>query len=133
MRLLREGDEQGPAGGATPGASDETTTEERRRLRCRVCETEVADPAWVFDASGDGVAVFVNPAGYAHQLITTRQATNVVTQGDPTLEFTWFEGYAWQHLLCANCLHHLGWVYRATGDQALGVFFGFRRSEISGA
>lgn len=103
---------------------------ERRRIRCRVCETEVSSEDHVFVVDQDTVGVFVNQHGFAHEVVTVRSAWNVVTSGAATTEFTWFPGYAWRHLLCASCGHHLGWTYTAVAGGRPARFHGLRTAEI---
>jgi cereblon len=109
---------------------DEVEEEEYRRIRCRVCNNEVADPGDVFRAGEDAVQVFVNQAGYAHEVITVLDAWNVVISGRPTTEFSWFPGYAWRHVLCGGCGNHVGWLYETVVGGSPRVFVGFRRDEV---
>ena len=50
---------------------------------------------------------FVNPHGYVHDMITLQQARHVVLEGDPELQHSWFEGYAWTIAYCGGCSNHL--------------------------
>jgi len=109
---------------------DEVAEEEYRRIRCRTCRNEVGDPGDTFRAGEDPVQVFVNQAGFAHEVMTVRNAWNVLITGQPTTEFTWFPGYAWRHLLCGRCGSHLGWLYLAVADATPRSFVGFRRAEV---
>lgn len=65
--------------------------------------------------------VFNNPAGVIFEIALFDAAEGCAAIGRPTLEFTWFSGYAWRFALCGNCGIHLGWLY--TGGEA-GGFFG---------
>jgi cereblon len=74
--------------------------------------------------------MFANPAGRVFELLTVRAATSVEAWGTPTTEHTWFVGYAWRVLLCANCVNHLGWRFDAVSGGEPPAFFGFVTSEI---
>jgi len=53
----------------------------------------------------------VNPGGVIFRFCTFKRARNVAAVGEPELDFTWFEGCAWQILQCARCALHLGWRF----------------------
>ncbi|HEX9100995.1 MAG TPA: cereblon family protein, partial [Polyangia bacterium] len=79
-----------------------------RAYWCSACKTRVA-------AEDDAVAVagahqhrFVNPAGVEFEIGCFARAA-CRSDGEPTLEHTWFAGFAWSYASCANCRAHLGW------------------------
>jgi hypothetical protein len=49
-------------------------------------------------------------------------APGCVARGAPSDEATWFAGYAWTCVACANCGEHLGWVYERAGAGAARFF-----------
>jgi hypothetical protein len=85
---------------------------------------------------GDGASavsshVFVNPSGQSFRIFTARSvvAGAVEAHGPPTLEFTWFAGFAWEAAECAACGEHLGWRYsRPSGGAG---FWGLRVVSVS--
>jgi len=54
--------------------------------------------------------VLTNPAGVSFTVVVYRHARCEVT-GLPSTECSWFNGYAWQLALCAQCGNHVGWYY----------------------
>jgi len=107
-------------------------TESPRRgppLRCARCGREIADPRDVFAMhAGGALGAFVNPHGYLHEVVTVRRACGLVRIGEPTLEATWFPGFAWTLALCGACGAHVGWHFSGEGS-----FWGLRRPAITGA
>jgi hypothetical protein len=103
----------------------------RRRFHCRVCDTHVAEHADLFAAAGaDAPGFFVNPAGRFFEVLTLRRARSIAVAGTPTLEATWFEGYAWQFALCARCTTHLGWRYVSSVGAEPTTFYGLIRDAL---
>jgi hypothetical protein len=125
-----------PAGSVGPSGEPSTHDaegqgERRRRFHCRACDAHVADHADLFAAAGaDAPGFFVNPAGRFFEVLTLRRARSIAVAGDPTLEATWFEGYAWQYALCARCTAHLGWRYVATAGADPPTFYGLIRDAL---
>jgi len=70
---------------------------------------------------------FVNPNGILHDLFTLTRINGVFTdRRAPSTEFSWFPGYAWSVIYCANCTTHLGW--RFTSPRLLPKeFYGITR------
>lgn len=83
---------------------------ERRRARayhCGRCLTRVCD-----ESAGDGRGQsFENPAGMVFVIARFDEAPGCVAEGEPTLEHTWFAGFAWQIANCRNCGAQLGWRF----------------------
>lgn len=58
---------------------------------------------------------FVNPAGLVFRLTCYARADGCAAVGDPSTQWTWFPGHAWQVGICRSCAAHLGW--RFSGSQ----------------
>lgn len=135
--LWAEGPSKGRSEGASarPGATaDDARSREAapEKLHCRRCGAEICDEDAVFSVTeGGAVQVFPNPGGWLRRIVTVRWARNLDAVSAPTLEFTWFAGYAWTIVACAGCGAHLGWRYEATANQALGRFYGLLVAELS--
>ena len=41
------------------------------------------------------MSAFVNPSGQIHETLTVYKAKNLNLIGQPSLQFSWFPGYAW--------------------------------------
>ena len=75
--------------------------------------------------------MFINPVGVAFQIIRTSHAQNVEMVSEPTLEATWFSGYAWAVLVCSRCRRHVGWRYHSTHGDIPRLFFGLAKGAIT--
>jgi hypothetical protein len=84
-----------------------------RWYRCRRCGSRIARTADRIRINGRMSHVFNNPAGYIFEIGCFAAAEGCVNEGQPTLEFTWFDGFSWRFALCGNCRTHLGWFYQA--------------------
>jgi cereblon len=110
------------------------------RLSCLACESQITQLADVITLPNQSLAGnFVNPHGFMHQIMLTKAVTDVALIGQPSSESTWFDGYAWTIMNCAECNEHLGWRFTEDGHggvaEVIGLaeFFGLRRSAISAA
>lgn len=120
--LLRDaGEKPEKKRAAAPGTHEESAAE--KLIRCAVCAARVSDSSAIFSPTGGpSRRVFANPSGQVFEILTVRWALGLVV-GEPTLEFTWFPGYAWRGLSCAGCARHLGWRFdgREPGQEFFGL------------
>jgi hypothetical protein len=79
---------------------------------CAWCHSRVANESDRLDVGGQNEFTFNNPEGVRFEIITFSQTYGCRQSGLPTLEYTWFPGYAWSYCQCAECGQHLGWYYR---------------------
>ena len=98
-----------------------------RAYWCRACTTRVAGEDAAIEVAGAHRHRFVNPAGVEFEIGCFSDAA-CRSDGEPTLEDTWFAGCAWSYALCANCRAHLGWRY----DRAGSPFFGLILDRLVG-
>ncbi len=78
---------------------------------CAWCLNRVANERDRFAYNGQGEFAFRNPEGIRFEIITFSQTLSCKETGVPTLEHTWFTGYAWSYCQCRQCGQHLGWYY----------------------
>ncbi len=78
---------------------------------CAWCHNRVANERDRFPYNGKDEFAFRNPEGIRFEIITFARTLGCQETGTPTLEHTWFPGYAWSFCLCDNCGQHLGWSY----------------------
>lgn len=97
-----------------------------RKLVCKVCRSVITRHDLAMEVDGKHRHVFFNPHGYVFELGCFASARNVAAAGPRTDEFTWFPGYAWQVVACADCATQLGWRY--TGKD--GGFYGLITSAL---
>jgi hypothetical protein len=124
------------AGAEEPGeeAADLAEAERRDKLLCARCRIGVSEASLLFVATGTGPrAVFVNPQGRVFEIVTVRDAFNIALVSGPTVEATWFPGYAWRIANCGGCGAHLGWRFEGASGGLPPVFFGLVASSVTGA
>lgn len=90
-------------------------------IRCRNCRHRITTGDRRKSMNGSHRHVFNNPTGIFFEIALFDAAEGCATAGRPTMEFTWFAGYAWRFALCGHCGIHLGWLYTGSGE---GGFFG---------
>jgi hypothetical protein len=85
---------------------------------CAWCHNRVANECDRLEVSGQNEFTFKNPEGIRFEIITFSQTYGCRQSGAPTLQCTWFPGYAWSYCQCAECGQHLGWFYTGPDDFA---------------
>ena len=91
-----------------------------RSYWCAPCTTRVASEDAAIEVAGAHRHRFTNAAAVEFEIACFREARCLV-DGAPTLELTWFAGFAWSYALCANCRTHLGWCYEGDGGRFFGL------------
>jgi hypothetical protein len=130
MLLLRDRASR-PDAARSPTRDPEPAVRQASRLLCRSCRTPISDRDAIFSpGAGPPVQVFTNPHGRVFPVLTLKHAESLVFVGPPSLEYTWFSGYAWQVALCARCVNHLGWRFEAAAGGTPPIFFGLLRAEL---
>jgi hypothetical protein len=85
---------------------------------CALCHNRVANDKDRFPYNGKEEFTFRNPEGIPFEIITFSQTLGCHQAGVPTLDHTWFPGYAWSYCQCDRCGQHLGWYYAGTIEFA---------------
>ncbi|MEC7949338.1 MAG: cereblon family protein [Myxococcota bacterium] len=81
--------------------------------------------------AGQGLtASFVNPGGFVHEVLTTRNAPGCLPVGAPVRADTWFPGYTWRFALCGRCTGFVGWAYDAVSALDPVRFWGLRSAAV---
>lgn len=104
---------------------------------CRRCQSDIAMVKDTFAVPGaDGVSGnYVNPHGCLHQTITVHRLVNdksIFYSSGLESKDSWFPGYRWAIMHCANCREHLGWRFEAE-DRFVSChppFFGLSSSQV---
>jgi hypothetical protein len=78
---------------------------------CLACSKKITEDKERFPYDDETEFHFTNPDGYVFDIITFRSADGCREEGNPTLEFTWFEDHSWTYAVCSRCGLHLGWKY----------------------
>ncbi|XP_047498018.1 protein cereblon-like isoform X1 [Penaeus chinensis] len=103
-----------------------------KMLICVRCNEVIGDTADIFSMSVEGPqGTFVNPGGYVHEMLTLTKATNLTYNGRPSIQHSWFPGYAWTIANCSSCHSHMGWKFKATNRKLKPQkFFGLTRKAV---
>jgi hypothetical protein len=88
---------------------------------CRSCLFTVTDPEQRMTVEGEFLHAFANPHGHVFEIGCFSRAPGCVKGSEPSMEFTWFAGYAWQVGICGNCAAHLGWIFSGESHQFYGL------------
>ncbi|EDR22353.1 hypothetical protein EDI_335090 [Entamoeba dispar SAW760] len=82
----------------------------------------------IFSVSTSGInSNHVNPAGFTFTVTTAIHCSNLRVETQPSNEFSWFEGYAWQIIVCESCGNHIGWKFTTHNDLLKPkIFYGLR-------
>ena len=71
----------------------------------------------------------MNPGGYFYTILCFSRVTGAVPVGRPSVEWSWFDGFAWTIMECRRCRSHLGWRFTAV-EVSADAFFGLIASRI---
>jgi len=135
--VLARGDRPAPWSLLRQGEGESRTTPERDQktwpaqgdgpfLCCRRCGERITRRGYERRVSGDHAHTCTNPEGVVFEVACFGLAPGCTVHGRPTLEHTWFAGYAWSFAACVRCLEHLGWLFTKGGDS----FFGLIRPKL---
>lgn len=92
---------------------------------CIACNKKITSDKERFEYNNQSEFQFINPSGYYFDIITFESADGCFDVGEPTMEFTWFDGHEWSFAICSRCSNHLGWKYRGKYS-----FFGLIKSRL---
>jgi hypothetical protein len=120
MLFLLKSSDRKPSAGVKIKTEKKFGLEEEHFILCRNCGNTITTPASIISVNGRHTHVFTNPEGFIYEIGCFSSAEGCIVYGEPTFEYTWFEGFRWNFCMCSECLIHLGWYYQ-NGDNG---FFG---------
>lgn len=91
-------------------------TGDNRVLLCKSCKHLITNESNRIIINQSHLHTCKNPSGLTFTFGCFSEAPGCIASGPASPEFTWFAGYTWQILICANCGIHLGWCFR-NSDQ----------------
>lgn len=94
---------------------------EKKLILCKVCHYPITSLDQKIQVNGTHHHIFGNPTGFVFEMGCFASANGCVNYGAPTLEYTWFNGFAWRYALCSYCHLHLGWFYQSPSDHFYGL------------
>ncbi len=95
--------------------------DEKQKIRCKVCGHPITSTQYKIEVNGQHHHFFSNPVGMLYEFGCFSSANGCINKGTPTLEHTWFTGYAWRFAFCSNCFMHLGWFYQSEHNHFYGL------------
>ena len=98
----------------------ETELMSEEKVFCVVCMAFISGREEIISVNGSESHLCVNPSGFEFNLLCFAEADCSV-KGEPTEEFTWFPGFAWNYALCPLCGSHLGWHYTGADSSFFGL------------
>ncbi len=102
------------------------TDRDEEKIICKSCGNLITFKGCIIEINGKHEHTHYNPEGVIYNIGCFSSARGCTTTGQPTLEYTWFAGYAWSLSLCANCHIHLGWHFQS-GEKS---FFGLIMNKL---
>ncbi|MBF0289652.1 MAG: hypothetical protein HQM14_17710 [SAR324 cluster bacterium] len=105
-------------------------SEDKNKLVCKICRVPVSDHKYLFAINNKTpYHTFYNPGQIRFDIMTLTYCQFVFDASPPSLEFTWFAGYAWVILCCTTCYEHLGWRFENNEKQP-AQFFAMIQSKL---
>jgi len=98
---------------------------EEEKILCKFCQHPITSSKKKIEVNGQHQHIFSNPIGITYEIGCFSSANGCINRGTPTLEYTWFTGFAWRFALCSNCYTHLGWFYQSDNDSFYGLILEF--------
>lgn len=123
-----------------PGALDSELDLETNRERARGSESAIVCtrcdyPITCADARITRFGMHehsqINPSGYIWNFGCFVRAPGCTARGQPSSEFQWFPGFAWQIEECRGCGLHLGWLFSSHDHEFHGLILE-RIAEVEG-
>lgn len=119
LRLLQPG---GRDASRAPSSADPQSRQGQdpggRRLLCAACGLAITTVAQRMIFAGSHLHTFFNPFGQLYEIGCFTCAPGASPEGPPSVEFSWFSGYAWQVAICVRCQVHLGWRFIAVNGNS---------------
>ncbi|XP_003747722.1 protein cereblon [Galendromus occidentalis] len=101
------------------------------KICCAECLSEISTKDHMFSMSTSGAqGTFVNMAGYIHEMLTVRLVDGVSYVGASSEHYSWFPGYAWHIIECAECGMHVGWRFSTQKNLQPQKFWGLSRGSV---
>ena len=105
----------------------EKTSQKENWYLCKQCHNRITNLESRVSINGKHCHAFANPSGIVFEIVCFSATRGYTLSGNPSYEFTWFAGYSWQIMICANCHAHLGWLFQ---NKTSAAFFGLISDKI---
>ncbi|CAK9809321.1 Protein cereblon [Anthophora quadrimaculata] len=100
---------------------------------CSICDSYIGRQSNMFPMSKEGPqGTYCNPAGTIHEIVTLYHARGLtLSRSPPSVEYTWFPGYAWTVAMCKHCGAYMGWKFTAVESNLRPkAFWGLTRKSL---
>ncbi len=97
---------------------EEDATGRGGRLLCAACGHAITRVDRRIERNGAHHHRLTNPLGIVFRVGCFSRASGCAEVGEPTEQWSWFQGYFWRIALCGGCGIHLGWSYDRPGVDA---------------
>jgi len=87
---------------------------------CRDCGCRITGQSYETAVNSKHIHVFSNPHGKVFEIGCFSDAACMAI-GPATIEFTWFQGFFWNIVICRSCRRHLGWLYSRRENHFYGL------------
>lgn len=94
-----------------------------RWILCSLCQNHITKPKEKTSINNQHIYSFTNPQGITYDIKCYKTAPGCISFSQPTEQFTWFPGYAWEIIICSQCRMHLGWKYSSAKDNFYGLIY----------
>lgn len=111
----------GSASSADAMAEKKEDEKKEKLLLCANCRRAITRPSEKTSIHNAHQHAFTNPSGLVFEIGCFKDAPGCGYIGEPSSEFTWFQGYQWRVAVCRNCLVHLGWLFSSPGLSFHGL------------
>ena len=101
--------------------TDNRTGEEWKKILCKNCLNDITTEEHGIAVNGAHEHTCRNPRGIRFTIGCYDGVRGCFVAGVSTFEYTWFPGYSWSYVICANCQAHLGWYYRSRENGFFGL------------
>ncbi|XP_003696072.1 protein cereblon [Apis florea] len=99
---------------------------------CSNCDSYIGRQSHMFPMSKEGPqGTYCNPSGIIHETVTLYHAQGLTLSDNPSINYTWFPGYAWTVATCKDCDNHMGWKFTAVQNNLKPkAFWGLLRKSL---
>lgn len=94
---------------------------EFQNILCASCLFRITSTEFTYFVNGQHEFTFKNPSSLSYSIRLFSKADGCIDIDIPTIQFTWFPGFAWNFAICVNCKTHLGWKYHSNSISFFGL------------
>lgn len=104
-----------------PDSAGRKQGESKKVIVCTRCDHPISSADARISRFGLHEHSQINPSGYIWNFGCFLLAPGCIARGNPSTEFAWFPGFAWQIAECRGCHLHLGWLFSSVDHAFYGL------------